>query len=33
MTTNASGGCLQLHDYLPFGEDTINALGGRTGCY
>jgi len=33
MTTSSSGGCLQLHDYLPFGEDTINTLGGRTGCY
>ena len=33
MAPNASGGCLQLHDYLPFGEDTINTLGGRTGCY
>jgi RHS repeat-associated protein len=33
MSTNSSGGCLQLHDYLPFGEDTINTLGGRTGCY
>ncbi len=33
MTTNSSGGCLELHDYLPFGEDTINRLGGRTGCY
>ena len=33
MTTNSSGGCLELHDYLPFGEDTINTLGGRTGCY
>jgi RHS repeat-associated protein len=33
MVTNATGGCLGLHDYLPFGEDTINTLGGRTGCY
>ncbi len=33
MTTNSSGGCLQLTDYLPFGEPRINTLGGRTGCY
>jgi RHS repeat-associated protein len=33
MATNSSGVCLQLHDYLPFGEDAINTLGGRTGCY
>ena len=29
MATNSSGGCLQLHDYLPFGEDTINGAKGE----
>ena len=33
MTTDASGACLALHDYLPFGEEIPTGTGGRTGCY
>jgi RHS repeat-associated protein len=33
MTTDASGACLALHDYLPFGEEIPSGTGGRTGCY
>jgi RHS repeat-associated protein len=31
MVTDASGSCVALHDYLPFGEEIPKDVGGRTG--
>jgi RHS repeat-associated protein len=33
VMTDASGNPVQCHDYLPFGEEIMAGIGGRTGCY
>jgi len=33
VVTSGSGAAVECHDYLPFGEEILAPVGGRTGCY